>query len=153
MAKQKINNTQSNISLIGSSVTVNKTATQGIAATTQTKVYFEGTVAGSDPTILARDTSSGTGVKVVSSKVKSVRCTFYIQKNATTTGVLYVFRNTTQIAATSHPPVDSAFLSDIVVPVSQNDIIYFFVWFPSGLSLTASPDWNNATVSVQEVKD
>lgn len=135
----------------GESIRINRTSTQSISATTLTTIQYNASVAGFDATLFELNSY---GVKILSSRIKSVKVTVNCQISNTHTQVLYVYKNNSLIAAVSYPANDSNQLADITIPVSQNDIIYGKIYDATGATnITASADWNNMTVAVSAVNN
>lgn len=145
----KSNNIDFTTLLYGKHIKLQKTTTQAIPATTQTKIQFNDVVAGYDTDLFAVDSY---GVKILSPNIKSVTVTLLSQRTTSTVCILYIYINSTQKTALSFPSIDSGALPSITLDVAQNDIIYGYIWSAGSATVSSSPDWNNMTVVVSELQ-
>lgn len=147
MAETKVTkNEMADRNIKGESIRIQKNATQNITLNTQAIIQYNAAVAGYDTTLFELNSY---GVKILSSKIKSVMVTFNTQINAMHNHILYVYNNTVQIAALAHALCESSQISGIIVPVSLNDIITARIYDYSGnATITSTGDWNFMTVTV-----
>lgn len=147
MAETKVTkNEMADRNIKGESIIIQKNATQSITLNTQEVIRYNAAVAGYDTTLFELNSY---GVKILSSKIKSVIVTFNTQINEVHNHILYVYNNTVRMAALAHVLCASSQIAGIIVPVSLNDIITARIYDYSGnATIAAAGDWNFMTVYV-----
>lgn len=132
----------------GAFMRIYKNATQSIPATTGTTIQFNAATAGYDAALFELNSY---GVKILSSRIKSVTVTLNAQIANTHNCILYVYKGAALIAALGNPANDSFQIASITFDVSQNDIIYGKIYDTAGATnITSSGDWNFMTVTVSK---
>lgn len=133
----------------GEFIRIYKNATQAIAATTSTIIQYNAATAGYSSSLFELNSY---GVKILSSRIKSVSVNINAQISNTHVYILYVYKNSALIAALATPASDSAQVSEILFNVSQNDIITARIYDLTGsTNITSAGDWNFMTVAVSAV--
>lgn len=145
--------------ILGSSIRLEKTSVQSFAATTQVNVDYDIAVPGYDEELFEFGTySGGTGVKILSPKIKAVSVSSHYQwttgqGSTTIQNYMYTHQNGVNKSGLMLVAQSGGRQAGIVLPVSVGDIIQARTYSSVANNITAAGSWNNLTVTVVAQKE